>query len=145
MKQVITKHFPWGGFKAMAVWPFIFIRGDKDFTESDLRHEEIHGEQQKEMAPIAVALVAVMAIVGCGWWSLLAIPLYYYMYGVCWLIELVRCAKDKERGQINVAGYKRRNYIHRVEHSIIFEREAYAMQGDEWYLGRRTFWAWVHF
>ena len=129
----------------MAVWPFIFIRGDKAFKDSDLRHEEIHGEQQKEMFPLAISLTGVLILVGCGWWSLLALPLYYYMYGICWLIELVRCARDKERGQNIDPRYKPRNYIHRVEHSIIFEREAYGMQSDPFYLERRKFWAWIKF
>ena len=47
MIQILTRHFPFGTFKAMAVWPFILLKGA--FTETDVRHEEIHGAQQKEM------------------------------------------------------------------------------------------------
>ena len=40
---------PFKGFKAMTVWPFIFVRKGCELTETDMRHEEIHGKQQLEM------------------------------------------------------------------------------------------------
>jgi len=49
MIVVRNKLFPFKGFKAMAVWPFIFLRKDSSFTDKDRRHEEIHGRQQLEM------------------------------------------------------------------------------------------------
>jgi hypothetical protein len=123
MKQILNRRFPFGTFKAMAVWPLMFVRRDRRFTEEDITHEEIHGAQQKELA-----------LVG-----------FYVLYALCWLKELVHCALDKERGQIIDPHFKKRNLMHRVAHSIIFEREAYAMQGDALYLGRRRFWWWVRF
>lgn len=49
MIEVRNRLIPFKGFKAMAVWPFIFVRKDAKFTEVDRRHEEIHGRQQLEM------------------------------------------------------------------------------------------------
>ena len=123
MKQVVNKHIPFGKFKAMAVWPFIFIRSDKLFRETDIIHEEIHGRQQKEMLLI----------------------FFYITYFICWFKELIHCGINKDRGQIVDKRYKPRKFISRVEHSIIFEREAYEMQFDDLYLARRKFWAWVKF
>ena len=123
MKQIVNKVIPFGTFKAMAVWPFIFVRRNQPFKDTDIRHEEIHGAQQRELL-----------LVG-----------FYIAYLICWLKELIHCLCDKERGQIVDKRYRRRNYLHRVEHSIIFEREAYSMQDDEIYLERRRFWAWRKF
>lgn len=121
MITIINKVIPFGGFKAMAMWPFIFCRGEA--TDKMQRHESIHGRQQIEML-----------IVG-----------FYIAYLICWVIEMVRCAMKKHRGQVTSTYYRQRNYWHRVEHSIIFEREAYAMEYYPNYLRVRKFWAWTSF
>lgn len=121
MKQVITKHFPPGGFIALTLFPFIFT--NRKLDGSDLVHEEIHGRQQVELLYVGFLIA----------------------YLLCWLKELVHCLFDTERGQIITQGYKKRNYWHRVEHSIIFEREAYGMQGFADYLDGRRWWAWRGF
>ncbi len=40
---------PFDGYKAMTVWPFIFVRSGCTFSDTDMNHEEIHGRQQLEM------------------------------------------------------------------------------------------------
>jgi len=144
MWVIWNKLIPFGGFEAMAVWPFVFVRRDKDITARDIRHEKIHGAQQLELLLVGFFITAVLAAIGCGWWSLLALPLFYWAYCICWIIELGRCLKDKERGQASIQ-YKPRNLWHRVEHSIIFEREAYSMEGDEVYLKHRPWFAWTEY
>lgn len=52
MVIVRNKLLPFKGFKAMALWPFIFIRSEYPFDEVDLNHEKIHGRQQIELALI---------------------------------------------------------------------------------------------
>lgn len=123
MKQIVNKYIPFGKFKAMAVWPFIFLKKNLPFKETDVNHEMIHGAQQKEMLLIG----------------------FYIAYLFSWLKELIHCAFKKDRGQIVDKRYKPRKYFSRVEHSIIFEREAYSMQIDSEYLNRRKFWAWIKF
>lgn len=50
MKKVYNKIIPFKGYKAITIWPYIFIRKNcKSYTEITERHENIHGEQQKEM------------------------------------------------------------------------------------------------
>lgn len=44
---VKNKLIPFDGYKAMTVWPFIFVR--TELGEVDLNHEKIHGRQQIEM------------------------------------------------------------------------------------------------
>ncbi len=144
MWVIWNRVIPFGSFEAMAVWPFVFVRRDKDVTARDIRHEKIHCAQQLELLEVGFFITAVLAAVGCGWWSLISLPLFYWAYAVCWLIELVRCLNDKNRGQAT-SQYKQRNIWHRIAHSIIFEREAYAMQNDTAYLNHRPWFAWIEF
>ena len=122
MINVYNKIIPFSGMKAMTVWPFLFIRSDC-MTDKDMRHEEIHGRQQVEVLPIAYVLCALMVLFGCGWWSLLALPLYLWVYIALWLVMLIT-------GKENT--YK----------SNPLEREAYMFDGDVTYLERRRPFAW---
>lgn len=49
MKIIYNNIIPFKGYKAITLWPFIFVRKDCSFNEIDLNHEQIHGEQQKEL------------------------------------------------------------------------------------------------
>lgn len=118
MIQVINKIIPFGVFKAMAVWPFIFLKSD--CSSKTLNHEKIHCRQQIELLLIG----------------------FYILYFICWIKELIHCALVPDRGQ---SVYNNRSYFHRVEHSIIFEREAYHKDKDLDYLSRRRFWNWMIF
>ena len=125
MITIYNKIIPFPGMKAMTVWPVLFIRSDY-MTEKDMRHEEIHGRQQVEMLPIAYVLAALMVLCGCGWWSLLALPLYFIVYGVLWLVWLIKTLNTKMAYRQNP-----------------LEREAYLFEGDPTYLERRRPFAWV--
>lgn len=50
MKIIINKIIPFKGYKAITFWPFIFAR--KELDKYALNHENIHGEQQKELLVI---------------------------------------------------------------------------------------------
>lgn len=47
MKVIINKLIPMKGYIAMTICPFIFSR--KELDKYTLNHENIHGEQQKEL------------------------------------------------------------------------------------------------
>ena len=72
MKVVINNIIPFKGYVAITLWPFIFVR--KAVKENVIRHEEIHGQQQKEML----------------------IVLFYLWYAVEYLVRLVICRSHKE-------------------------------------------------
>lgn len=43
---------PFPGYKAMAIWPFVFVRSKYEnggMADKDIRHESIHLKQQGEM------------------------------------------------------------------------------------------------
>ena len=54
---------PFEGFDAMTIWPFIFIRKGEMLTPRIIRHEEIHGEQQKEILLILLFLGASVVLI----------------------------------------------------------------------------------
>ena len=57
MKIIYNKVIPFKGFKAITIWPFIFVRKECSFNEEDLNHENIHGKQQKELLLIFFYLI----------------------------------------------------------------------------------------
>lgn len=130
MKTIITKHFPAKAFESLTVWPFLFLRKDRitSFTTKDANHEDIHGEQQKEMLLVGIVLAIVLVLSGCGWYSLLTLPIYFYWYGVEWLVRLC-ITRDKEKA------YR----------GVCYEREAYAHQEDFTYPKNRRHFAWVKY
>lgn len=123
--MIIVKNniIPFSGFKAMSFWPFIFVRKECNFTEVDERHEKIHGRQQIEMTIIGIYIAAILSMIGFGWWSLCAIPLFYIWYITEWIIRLL----------INPNPYR----------SISFEQEAYDNEQDPDYLEFREPFAWI--
>ena len=118
MITVFSKYIPFGNYQAMAVWPFLIARSDKNIPSITVQHELIHGEQQKELLLI-------------GFWV---------VYVIAAIKELVHCIIDKKRGQ-NRKGT--RNLIHRIGRSLIFEREAYNEEATYGYLKERRHYAWL--
>lgn len=56
---IYNKYLPFKGFKAMAIFPFIFVRGTK-VSKKTLNHEKIHFAQQKELLIIPFYLIYVI-------------------------------------------------------------------------------------
>lgn len=119
---------PFPGYKAVTIWPFIFVRRSAWYSNDKDRHERIHGCQQLEMLLVGMMLAAALAAVGCGWWSLLALPLFYLWYGMEYLVRLC-ITRDHDRA------YR----------SISFEQEAYDHERDQDYLQHRRWYAWLRY
>ena len=132
MSLIVVKNkiIPPSGVKAMAFWPWLFVRA-KYMSERDMRHENIHGRQQVEMLVVGVILAVVLWLCGCGWWSLLALGLYYWVY-----IGFYLAGK--------LLGTDRRDGLSAYRWNP-FEREAYMFEGDADYLNRRKLFAWYLF
>lgn len=62
-----NKLLPFKGFKAITLWPFIFVRKDKPFNEVDLNHEYIHSAQQLELALIGFYFIYFVEWVAKGY------------------------------------------------------------------------------
>lgn len=48
---------PFKGYKAMCLWPFIFVRNEVNFNDVDLNHEKIHWRQQIELLVIPFYII----------------------------------------------------------------------------------------
>ena len=128
MKTVYNNIIPFKGFKAITIYPFVFVRKSARFTSTDEYHERIHAKQQKECLTVAVPVAAVLWAAGCGAWSLLALPLFFWWYGIEWFIKACYYVNA-------TTAYK----------NISFEREAYAHQHQLDYLFYRNPFAWFRY
>ena len=130
MKKVYNIFIPAKGFRCLTVWPFIFVRLEekRNYGERDEIHESIHGKQQKEMLMCGAIIGIVMALHGLGWWSLAALPLFFWWYVAEWLVRLAVCRNAFK-------AYK----------AISFECEAFEHQDDPAYLDTRMPFAWLDY
>lgn len=128
--HVINKWIPFAGFKAITIIPYIFIRKGMAwaYDERTDRHEHTHGHQQVEMLVVGILLAILLAILGCGWWSLFALPLFFYWYGIEYLIRL--CI------------YRNHNAAYK---NVAFEQEAYDNQDKIDYNDSRKLFAWIKY
>ena len=60
MLIIYNKLIPVKGFKAITLWPFIFVRKECSFNEIDLNHENTHGRQQLELLIIPFYLIYIV-------------------------------------------------------------------------------------
>ena len=122
MMIVKNNVIPFWGFIAITLWPFIFVHRQTwtQFTNNVLRHERIHGHQQVEMLLVGAVFAAILAVLGCKWWSLLVLPLFFWLYGLEWLFGLF-CYGNSTDAYRNIS----------------FEREAYDNDLDADYLKKR--------
>lgn len=124
IKMIKNDIFPPKGYKAITILPFIFHR--VVLAWFDVNHEMIHARQQVEMLIVGIVLALVLATVGYGLWSLLAVPVYFWWYVIEYLIRL--------------ALYGNHNEAYR---NISTEQEAYNNEKDDAYLDRRRHFAWL--
>lgn len=127
MKIRIVKNniIPFDGYLAMTVIPWIFCR--KELRKVDLNHEMIHVRQQVEMLFIGVAL-AMALFLFMGWWLLLFIPIFFWLYLIEWVVRLI-IYMDKDEAYYNIS----------------FEQEAYDHQAERYYLEVRKDFAWLRY
>lgn len=126
----VNRFIPFKAFTSMALWPFVFIRKENEslFTLTVKNHELIHGEQEKEMLVVGILLSILLCAVGCGWWSLFAVPVFFWIYGIEWIVKLCYYRNA-------MTAYK----------NVSFEREAYANQSDSKYIDNRKLFSWVKY
>ena len=69
-----------------------------------------------------------MWLLGCGWWSLMTLPIFFYWYGIEYLVRWIH--------------YKNQNNAYR---NIAFEREAYQNDNNILYLKTRKYFSWIKY
>ena len=124
---IYNRLIPFGGFQAMAFWPFIF---SKSRLMSDRRknHERIHLRQQREVMLVSLIPMLVLCLTCLSWWWMTAVLfVYYLLYGIEYVIRLLVHGKKE--------AYR----------NISFEQEAIIYERDFYYLKERMRFAWIKF
>lgn len=105
MEIIYDKNIPLKGFKAMTIWPFIFVRSDMKgyFTKKDERHETTHALQQIESLFL----------------------LFLLLYAVEWLVKLPICRFDGNRAYMSIS-FEQEAYEHQDEVGYNNVRRHYA-------------------
>lgn len=67
MITIYNNLIPFKGYKAMCVYPFLFVRKTANITDTGINHEKIHGMQQIETLVL----------------------LFYLLYGIEWLVKVI--------------------------------------------------------
>lgn len=131
LKKIYSEIFPLKGFTALTIFPSVFVRKDRaeKFTAKVERHETTHALQQIELTIVGLILATISLIFGYGWWSLLFLPLFFWIYGLEWLIKLPFCKFDTLRAYM----------------SISTEQEAYEHQDEFGYNNVRKHFAFLKF
>lgn len=117
------KHFPFGGYKAIMFFWFIFTKeSPEEFDKIEIYHEQIHQVQYKDCIGIGfcLAIITMFIMFALGIQSLWMITLalipilfYYILYGLNFIFLLIR-------------------YInwHKAYRNICFEKQAYALEHE---------------
>ena len=93
---------PFRGYKAITIWPFIFVRKNAWYSNDTDRHERIHGRQQLEM---------------------LLLP-FYLWYGVEYIIRLA-IMRDHDRAYRSIS-FEQEAYSHERDAGYLQHRRWYA-------------------
>ena len=120
MIKIVNSLFPIEDYIAMTVWPFIFIQKKNERLYDDVadNHEHIHGKQQIEMFIVGIILAIGLYFV-IGWWCLLALPIFFYWYGIEYLLRSIFGSGNAYR-------------------KLLVEQEAYDHENDMEYLSKRN-------
>ena len=105
LKRVYCKHFPFSGYMALTIFPWVFIREScrSRYTPTANRHEMTHGLQQIETL-----------------WLL-----FFIWYGVEWLIKILFCKFDTHRAYRSIS-FELEAYGNQGKVSYNSERKHYA-------------------
>lgn len=102
MKIIFNNIIPFPGYKAMAIWPFIFVRKDCKPKFRIINHETIHLRQQAEML----------------------IVIFFLWYLVEWLVRSIQY-RSFHKGYRNIC-FEREAYAHENELFYPDERKHYS-------------------
>ena len=123
---VYNRLIPFGGFEAMAIWPFIFTR-QRLISDRRRNHEKIHLRQQFEVMALSAVVLASLCLTCIPWWWMAASPsVYYLLYAADYAVRTI-AYRSKDEGYRN----------------ICFEQEAVMKEYDFGYIKRRRAFAWT--
>lgn len=99
---IVNRFIPFAGFAAINLCGLIFVRRGYEFTEADLRHEQIHTRQMLE---------------------LLIVP-FYLIYIIEWLLRWIQ-TRHALRAYRSIS-FEREAYTHQSDPHYLSHRRCYA-------------------
>ncbi len=127
MITICNRLIPFGGYQAMAFWPFVFTRSSL-MSARRKNHESIHLRQQFEVMVVAAFVMTVLCFTILSWWWMFAFPfVYYLLYCTEYVVRIA--VHGKEEAYCNIS----------------FEQEAIMNEKDFYYLKNRKRFAWVKY
>lgn len=140
VKNKISDFILWKGYSAITIWPFIFVRSDKEIDDELINHEKIHGRQQLEMALIGFYLWYVVE------WVVRLIAFGFSSFKVRKTKRFVYWSNTNKcyitTDWIRYSWRVGRKYAYRY---ISFEREAVNNESSTDYLEKRQWFAWFSY
>lgn len=127
-RLVFNKIIPFKGFKAITIWPLVFVRSDASkFTDKDKRHETTHLEQQLEVMVVAAIIAVSLSLADViSWWWCFVIPVSFYLiYVLEWIIRIPFCGFDSRLAYYNIST-EQEAYLHEDDLSYNYERKRFA-------------------
>lgn len=100
MRVIKTKHFPFGGYKAINIFGIVFTK--EELSKKELNHEAIHTEQMREMLYI----------------------FFYLWYGIEYLI--IRCFHVKQHDAYKDISFEEEAYNNDDNIDYINNRKHYS-------------------
>ena len=139
-----NKFIPFGSFRAINLFGFLFAKGDRELSESFLNHEEIHSRQIIEL--MVLALLISLLFVSVVWWLPLLSPMAFYTwYVVEFLIRFVSYSATWIRRFIQGNLKQRKVVLKYAYRKIGFEREATTNEDNTDYLKKWTLLAFIKY
>ena len=99
---IFNRFIPFSTFTAVNLFGLIFVRKENRFTDVDLRHEQIHSRQMREM---------------------LYIP-FYIFYGMEWIVRMLQYRKPL-KAYFNIS-FEREAYANQSDKNYLRQRGFYA-------------------
>ena len=101
MRMIYNKIIPFKGFKAINLFGVLFVRKGQTMSKDNMRHEEIHSLQMREMFYVG----------------------FYLWYAVEWMIRFLSCFKAKQ-AYYNIS-FEKEAYTFQWSDSYLSWREPY--------------------
>ena len=114
VRLIFNNIIPFNGFKAITIWPWVFVRKDASkWTLTDERHETTHLCQQEEVMAISAIILSLLSFLAVvSWWWLLFAPFAFYLFYLLeWLIRIALYGFDSKLAYYNI-GFEQEAYLH---------------------------------
>lgn len=128
MKKIYNNIIPFKGFKAITIWPWVFVRKDASvFNKTDERHESIHLCQQLETLVASLVITCLLSVFGVisPWWILVSPLVYFVLYGLDWLVRWFAYGFDGHLAYRNIS-FEQEAYLNENDLSYPYERKLYS-------------------